>query len=153
MLWLLIPDERASIRIVCLLCPIFSNIIIINLLPLPIVILFHLQASQQIALSLKLEHEFTYLAHVVEPQKGTGLLEWVRFKTLGLILQDAWDRVCAFSFAKPWNTLDILYGTVCHVYWKGLLSESTMRKLFLEANFLLPSLWSWTRIKLLSTWK
>lgn len=86
MLWLLIPDERASIRIVCLLCPIFSNIIIINLLPLPIVIFFHLQASQQIALSLKLEHEFTYLAHVVELQQGTGLLEWVRFKTLGLIL-------------------------------------------------------------------
>lgn len=80
-MWLLVPDERASVRIVCLLCPIFGNITIINLLPLPIV-----QSSQQIALCLKLEHEFTYLAHVVEPQKATGLLGWVRFKNLGLIL-------------------------------------------------------------------
>lgn len=85
-MWLLIPGERASIRVVCLLCPIFSNTIIINLLPLPIVILLHLQSSRQIALGLKLEHELTDVVHVVEPHKATGLLEWMRFKNLGLIL-------------------------------------------------------------------
>lgn len=82
-LWFSIPGERGSIRIVHLLRPVFSNNITINLLPLPVVILFHLLSSQQIALSLKLEHEFTYLARVAEPQKATGLLEWVEIQKIG----------------------------------------------------------------------
>lgn len=124
-----------------------TNIIISNLLPLPTVILFHLQSSQQIALGLKLEHEFTYLAYVVEPPKATGWLEWVRLKNSGLISEDAWGQgvsLALWSQSKPGCCVqDRLLCTLERFAFGG-----HHVKAFLRSGWFFPSLWSWTRIKL-----